>query len=99
MRINERSPKVLQIVAKHILNRKHHPCTEHALHRLSERCEHPNNVSLHSTLAIYYDKEKKRLSFVCQKYIYVFSLKDKTLITVLNNNESPQVLLPVQYNI
>jgi len=94
MRINERSPKVLQIIARHIQNRKCHPCTEHALQRLAERSENPNSIYVKTDI-VYYDKERKRLSFVCKKYIYVFSFTDKTLITVLNNNESSQILLPV----
>lgn len=86
MKLNLEVRNNLTRVATNILKRKHHPCTEHALHRLAERSEHPNNVSLQNTIAIYYCKEKKRFSFVCQKYIYVFSLSDKTLITILNNH-------------
>ena len=83
-KITARSPKVLQIVAKHILNRKCHPCTEHALQRLQERHINPQSIYVNTDI-IYYDKIEKRLSFVCEDYIYVFSFKDKTLITVLNN--------------
>ena len=86
MKLNLEVRNNLTRVATHILHRKHHPCTEHALHRLAERKTCPNNVSLHNVFAVYYCKEKKRFSFVCQKYIYVFSLSDKTLITILNNH-------------